>query len=78
MAFRTIVSLSERAFHIQKGAAKPLGRSYSAILCRRIYTLRRSDPAIGAAEGVDKSFPEGVTPECFYRGSSPELAWIPA
>jgi bacterioferritin (cytochrome b1) len=32
----------------------------------------------GVSEGVDKSFPEGVTPECFYRGSSPELAWIPA
>ncbi len=23
-------------------------------------------------------FPKVVTPECFYRGSSPSLAWIPA
>jgi hypothetical protein len=23
-------------------------------------------------------FPKTVTPECFYRGSSPNIAWIPA
>jgi hypothetical protein len=35
-----------------------------------------------ASCGVSKNFmiifPKGVTPECFYRGSSPSFAWIPA
>jgi len=26
----------------------------------------------------DEIYPKGVTPECFYRGSSSEPAWIPA
>ncbi len=31
--------------------------------------------------GIEKlydNFPKVVTPECFYRGSSPSSAWIPA
>jgi len=32
----------------------------------------------GESEERDENYPEGVTPECFYRGSSSGLAWIPA
>ena len=32
----------------------------------------------GVSARRDKNFPEGVTPECINRGSSPGLAWIPA
>ncbi len=34
------------------------------------------DPAVssGLSEERDENYPEGVTPECFYRGSSAEFA----
>ena len=32
----------------------------------------------GVSELGDEISLEGVTPECFYRGSSSEPAWIPA
>jgi hypothetical protein len=32
----------------------------------------------GVSEGRDENYPKGVTPECFYRRSSSDLAWIPA
>jgi len=42
---RGIACLLERAFQLQKWAAKRLGDTHSAILCHQINTLRRSDPA---------------------------------
>jgi hypothetical protein len=27
----------------------------------------------GVSKDIDKNFPKGVTPECFYRGSSPKF-----
>jgi hypothetical protein len=32
----------------------------------------------GVSEFADKTSSSGVTPECFYRGSSLNFAWIPA
>jgi hypothetical protein len=32
----------------------------------------------GVSEFADKTCSSGVTPECFYRGSSLNFAWIPA
>ena len=32
----------------------------------------------GVSARREKNLPEGVTPECINRGSSPGLAWIPA
>jgi len=32
----------------------------------------------GLSEERDENYSKGVTPECFYRGSSSEPAWIPA
>jgi hypothetical protein len=32
----------------------------------------------GVSEELDENYPKGVTPECFYRGSSSGFAWIPA
>ena len=32
----------------------------------------------GVSKERDENYPKGVTPECFYRGSSSEPAWIPA
>jgi hypothetical protein len=32
----------------------------------------------GISEERDENYPKGVTPECFYRGSSQSFAWIPA
>ncbi len=32
----------------------------------------------GVSEERDENYPKGVTPECFYRGSSSGFAWIPA
>jgi len=31
----------------------------------------------GVSEERDENYPKGVTPECFYRGSSQSFAWIP-
>jgi hypothetical protein len=41
-----IGSLLECAFYLQIDAAKRLDHSYSALLCRRINLLRRSDPVL--------------------------------
>ena len=30
----------------------------------------------GVSEECDENYPKDVTPECFYRGSSSEPAWI--
>jgi len=43
-------------------------------------TPKMNDPAAscGVSELDDEICLKGVTPECFYRGSSSEPAWIPA
>lgn len=42
-----------RAFRLQKDAAKQLDHSHSVTLCRRISTVRRSDPVlIARSRGV--------------------------
>jgi hypothetical protein len=46
-------------------ANKPLGLNYPEASC-------------GVSEFADKTSSSGVTPECFYRGSSLNFAWIPA
>jgi hypothetical protein len=42
--------------------------------------LKMNYPAAscGVSEFADKTSSSGVTPECFYRGSSLNFAWIPA
>jgi hypothetical protein len=47
-----IGSLLECAFYLQIDAAKRLDHSYSALLCRRINLLRRSDPVLQSVAQV--------------------------
>ena len=37
-----------------------------------------NNPSASCAVSGDEICLKGVTPECFYRGSSSEPAWIPA
>ena len=64
--------------NIYRHDASPVTFETGALLYNFVRAMNYPAASCGVSEGVDKSFPEGVTPECFYRGSSPELAWIPA
>ena len=56
---------------------KDFGRSFALPL---IGNLKMNYPAAscGVSKELYDNFPKVVTPECFYRGSSPSFAWIPA
>ena len=49
----------------------------SAVL-RTGFRLNYPAASCGVSEESNENYPKGVTPECFYRGSSSGFAWIPA
>jgi len=58
-------------------AASPRRAGASLLACC-IGALNYPAASCGVSARRDKNVPEGVTPECINRGSSLELAWIPA
>jgi hypothetical protein len=57
-----------------------LGTDYPMIMggFDSVNKMNSPAPSFGVSELGDEICPKGVTPECFYRGSSSEPAWIPA
>jgi len=55
-------------------------RRIDRLYCRGSNNRIDNDPAASCGVSVerDENCPKGVTPECFYRGSSQSFAWIPA
>jgi hypothetical protein len=49
-----------------------------AVLSRKHLNELPRSKLTGYQNPAMRMFPKGVTPECFYRGSSSGLAWIPA